>query len=169
MSLAQDGFTPLHFCSQAGCAEGCRLLLGAGAEVDAKLLKTKKVRPKPKDRGEEVSRGVWGYEDGIAGAAVLLVQQCSDVRGGVQAFPVRCWRSFRRNRFVSFSFHPLLHVSATGVLLGCVLGVSFLFGCFVAAFSCLVRPPGCWCSRSPLDRVVCFVRSAGSMAEGLPR
>eukprot|EP00903_Cladosiphon_okamuranus_P007713 g7474.t1 len=42
MALAQDGFTPLHFCSQAGCAQGCRLLLGAGAKVDAKLLKTKK-------------------------------------------------------------------------------------------------------------------------------
>lgn len=44
MAEAQDGFTPLHFCSQAGCAEGCRLLLGAGAKVDAKLRKTKKVR-----------------------------------------------------------------------------------------------------------------------------
>ncbi|CAM9961545.1 unnamed protein product, partial [Ectocarpus sp. 12 AP-2014] len=42
MAEAQDGFTPLHFCSQAGCAEGCRLLLGAGAKVDAKLRKTKK-------------------------------------------------------------------------------------------------------------------------------
>lgn len=44
MAEAQDGFTPLHFCSQSGCAEGCRLLLKAGAKVDAKLLKTKKVR-----------------------------------------------------------------------------------------------------------------------------
>lgn len=43
MATAQDGFTPLHFCSQAGCAEGCRLLLGAEAEVDAKLHKTNKV------------------------------------------------------------------------------------------------------------------------------
>ena len=46
MAKAQDGFTPLHFCSQAGCAEGCRLLLGAKAAVDAKLHKTKKVRLK---------------------------------------------------------------------------------------------------------------------------
>lgn len=46
MATAQDGFTPLHFCSQAGCAEGCRLLLEAEAEVDAKLHKTKKVRLK---------------------------------------------------------------------------------------------------------------------------
>ncbi|CAM9603178.1 unnamed protein product [Scytosiphon promiscuus] len=42
MAEAQDSFTPLHFCSQAGCAEGCRMLLAAGAEVNAKLRKTKK-------------------------------------------------------------------------------------------------------------------------------
>lgn len=43
MAGAQDNFTPLHFCSQAGCAEGCRVLLAAGAKVDAKLNKTMKV------------------------------------------------------------------------------------------------------------------------------
>ena len=43
MATAQDGFTPLHFCSQAGCAEGCRLLLEAGAKADAKLNKNRKV------------------------------------------------------------------------------------------------------------------------------
>ncbi|CAN0214761.1 unnamed protein product [Ascophyllum nodosum] len=42
MATAQDGFTPLHFCSQAGCAEGCRLLLEAGAKADAKLNKNRK-------------------------------------------------------------------------------------------------------------------------------
>ncbi|CAM9735936.1 unnamed protein product, partial [Discosporangium mesarthrocarpum] len=42
MMTAADGFTALHFCAQAGCSEGCKELLDAGAEVDAKLHKTKK-------------------------------------------------------------------------------------------------------------------------------
>lgn len=56
MAEAQDGFTPLHFCSQKGCGEGCRLLLGAGAEVDAKLRKTKKVREAAMGSGQSEAK-----------------------------------------------------------------------------------------------------------------
>ena len=38
-ATAQDLFTPLHFCAQKGCLEGCRLLVQKKAKVNAKLSK----------------------------------------------------------------------------------------------------------------------------------
>jgi ankyrin repeat protein len=32
-------FTPLHFCAQKGCLEGCQLLVKKKAKVNAKLSK----------------------------------------------------------------------------------------------------------------------------------